>query len=59
VEAGVRGIRTVPGKAWFPIVSFYGPPEPLYEKTWTLSEIEERHFHSRSAGASIGTELVN
>ena len=34
-------IRTVPGKGWFPIVRFYGPLEPLFEKTWKLDDIEE------------------
>ncbi len=33
-------IQTVPGKGWFPIFRFYGPLEPLYEKTWVLSDIE-------------------
>ncbi len=34
-------IKTVPGKGWFPIFRFYGPLEPLYEKTWKLNDIEE------------------
>lgn len=33
-------IKTVPGKGWFPFFRFYGPLEPLYEKTWKLSDIE-------------------
>jgi hypothetical protein len=33
-------IKTVPGKGWFPIFRFYGPLEPLFEKTWVLSDIE-------------------
>ncbi len=27
-------IQTVPGKGWFPIFRFYGPLEPLFDKTW-------------------------
>jgi len=34
-------IQTVSGKGWFPIFRFYGPLEPLYDKTWRLSDIEE------------------
>ena len=34
-------IKTVPGKGWFPIFRFYGPLEPLFEKTWKLSDIEK------------------
>ncbi len=34
-------IKTVPGKGWFPIFRFYGPLEPLFDKTWKLSDIEE------------------
>ncbi len=33
-------IRTVPGKGWFPIFRFYGPLQPLYDKSWKLSDIE-------------------
>ena len=33
-------IKTVAGKGWFPIFRFYGPLEPLYEKTWVLPDIE-------------------
>jgi hypothetical protein len=33
-------INTVPGKGWFPIFRFYGPLQPLYDKTWKLSDIE-------------------
>ena len=33
-------IQTVPGKGWFPIFRFYGPLEPLYDKTWKLPDIE-------------------
>ena len=32
-------IRTVPGKGWFPIFRFYGPLEPLLQKTWVLSDV--------------------
>ena len=34
-------IQTVPGKGWFPITRFYGPLEPLYDKSWKLNDIEE------------------
>ncbi len=33
-------IQTVPGKGWFPIFRFYGPLQPLYDKTWKLPDIE-------------------
>ena len=33
-------IKTVAGKGWFPIFRFYGPLEPLYDKTWVLNDIE-------------------
>ncbi len=34
-------IQTVSGKGWFPIFRFYGPLEPLYDKTWKLGDIEK------------------
>ena len=34
-------VQTVSGKGWFPIFRFYGPLEPLYDKTWRLSDIEK------------------
>ena len=34
-------IKTVRGKGWFPIFRFYGPLEPLFEKTWVLNDIEK------------------
>ena len=34
-------IKTVPGKGWFPIFRFYGPLEPLFDKTWKLPDIEK------------------
>ena len=33
-------IKTVAGKGWFPILRFYGPLQPLYNKSWVLSDIE-------------------
>ena len=33
-------IKTVAGKGWFPIFRFYGPLQPLYDKSWVLSDIE-------------------
>jgi hypothetical protein len=32
-------IPTVPGKDWFPFFRFYGPDEPLFQKTWKLPDI--------------------
>jgi hypothetical protein len=34
-------IQTVLGKGWFPIFRFYGPLEPLYDRTWKLNDIEK------------------
>jgi hypothetical protein len=34
-------IKTVAGKGWFPIFRFYGPLEPLYDKSWVLNDIEK------------------
>ncbi len=34
-------IKTVAGKGWFPIFRFYGPLEPLYDKSWALNDIEK------------------
>jgi hypothetical protein len=34
-------IKTMRGKGWFPIFRFYGPLEPLFEKTWKLNDIEQ------------------
>ncbi len=34
-------IKTVAGKGWFPIFRFYGPLQPLYDKSWVLSDIEQ------------------
>ena len=33
-------IKTVAGKGWFPIFRFYGPLQPLYDKSWVLNDIE-------------------
>jgi hypothetical protein len=33
-------IPTVAGKAWFTYIRFYGPLEPLFDKTWCPGEIE-------------------
>jgi hypothetical protein len=32
-------IPTVAGKGWFPFFRFYGPDEPLFQKTWKLPDI--------------------
>ncbi len=34
-------IKTVAGKGWFPIFRFYGPREPLYDRSWVLNDIEK------------------
>ena len=34
-------IPTVAGKGWFPFFRFYGPDEPLFQKTWRLPDIEK------------------
>jgi hypothetical protein len=34
-------IKTVAGKGWFPIFRFYGPLEPLYDKSRVLNDIEK------------------
>jgi hypothetical protein len=34
-------IRTAAGKGWFPIFRFYGPLQPLYDKSWVLNDIEK------------------
>ncbi len=34
-------IPTLAGKGWFPFFRFYGPDEPLSQKTWKLPDIEK------------------
>jgi hypothetical protein len=34
-------IKTVAGNGWFPIFRFYGPLQPLYDKSWVLNDIEK------------------
>jgi hypothetical protein len=34
--AKTNWIPTVAGKGWFPFFRFYGPDEPLFQKTWKL-----------------------
>jgi hypothetical protein len=34
-------IPTVAGRGWFPFFRFYGPDEPLLQKTWKLPDIEK------------------
>ena len=34
-------IKTVPGKGWFPLLRFYGPLEPYFDKSWRPGDIEE------------------
>jgi hypothetical protein len=34
-------IQPLPGKGCFAIFRFYGPLQPLYDKTWKLPDIQE------------------
>ena len=34
-------IKTVPNHGFFPMVRFYSPEKPLYDKTWKLPDVEE------------------
>jgi hypothetical protein len=34
-------IRTVSGRGFFPMFRWYGPLQPLYDKTWKLPDVEE------------------
>jgi hypothetical protein len=34
-------IPTVPGKAWFTYMRFYGPLEPFFDQSWALPDIEK------------------
>jgi len=34
-------VQTVPGRGWFPFFRFYGPDQPLFDKTWKLPDIEK------------------
>lgn len=34
-------IPTVPGRAWFTYIRFFGPLEPLFNKTWCPEDIEK------------------
>ncbi len=36
---GKNWIKTVPGKGWFPLIRFYGPLEPFFDKTWKPDDI--------------------
>jgi hypothetical protein len=31
----------VAGKGWFPFFRFYGPDKALFDKSWTLPDIEK------------------
>lgn len=33
-------IQTNPGKGWFPYFRFYGPTERMFDKSWTMGDIE-------------------
>ncbi|OLL28752.1 hypothetical protein BTH42_26325 [Burkholderia sp. SRS-W-2-2016] len=32
-------VRTLPGKGWFPLVRFYGPLKPFFDKSWKPDDI--------------------
>ena len=34
-------IPTVPGKAWFTYIRFYGPLQPFFDASWALPDIEQ------------------
>jgi len=34
-------IRTLPDRGWFPILRFYGPLQPFFDKTWQPEDIVE------------------
>jgi hypothetical protein len=34
-------IKTLPNKGWFPILRFYGPLDPFFDKTWKPEDIVE------------------
>jgi hypothetical protein len=34
-------IRTVPGRGFFPMFRWYGPMQPLYDKSWKLNDVEK------------------
>jgi hypothetical protein len=33
-------IYTAPGKPWFAMFRFYGPDQPLFDKSWVLPDIQ-------------------
>jgi hypothetical protein len=35
-----NSIRTLPDRGWFPILRFYGPLQPFFDKTWKPGDIE-------------------
>ena len=34
-------VKTVAGRGWFPLLRFYGPLQPFFDKTWRPDDIEE------------------
>jgi len=34
-------IRTLPDRGWFPLVRFYGPLEPFFDRSWKLNDVEK------------------
>jgi hypothetical protein len=41
-------IPTVPGKAWFTYIRFYGPLEPFFDQSWALPDIERAKVEEES-----------
>ena len=33
-------VKTLEGKQWFPMMRFYGPEQPYFDKTWQMNDIE-------------------
>jgi hypothetical protein len=42
-SADPNWVPTAPGKPWFTIFRFYGPKEPLFDRSWQLPDIERVH----------------
>ncbi|MFL9585293.1 DUF1254 domain-containing protein [Stenotrophomonas sp. AB1(2024)] len=38
-------IQTLPGRGWFPILRFYGPLQPFFDKSWRAGDIELEPRH--------------
>lgn len=36
-----NGVRTLPGRGWFPLVRFYAPKQSLFDRSWVLGDLEK------------------